>query len=156
MERINSVPEACTGTACTRPVARSARGTVRSSTMLLRDPHLVPRMYGDPVCWPRAKRLDQVSLQPRHWYPACSCSDWPGSCPKPPWLIRVRVLRSLAVGVVSDTVAAWQLGPASWEGGRRVLFVVNHWWFGCVHTCRALYTSDSDEPSYKSVYKCTI
>ena len=50
MERINSVPEACTGTVCTRPVARSARGTVRSSTMLLRDPHLVPHMYhGDPV-----------------------------------------------------------------------------------------------------------
>ena len=49
------------GTACAWPVARWARGTLRSSAALFWVPHLVPRKEGDPVCCPSAKRVDQVA-----------------------------------------------------------------------------------------------
>ena len=75
------VPGGYMGTDCAWPVARWARGTLRSSAALFWVPHLVPRKYGDPMCCPSAKRVDQVCRQPRHWYPACSRRDSGESAP---------------------------------------------------------------------------
>ena len=69
------------GTACAWPVVRWAQGTFRSSAALYWTPHLVPRKYGYPVCWPNAKRVDQVC------FPAEAQWLVPGIFP--PWLIRV-------------------------------------------------------------------
>ena len=81
LHTFSCIPGRYMGTACAWPVARWARGTLRSSAALFWVPHLVPRKYGDPMCCPSAKRVDQVCRQPRHWYPACSRRDSGESAP---------------------------------------------------------------------------
>ena len=54
-------------TSCVRPVARWRRNMPRSLAALSKSQHLVPRMQGHLVCWPRAKRVEKKRVQPRQW-----------------------------------------------------------------------------------------
>ena len=82
------VPGQYMSTTCAWYEARWARGTFQSSAALCWTPHL------DPVCWPSAKRVDQICLQPRHWpgNPVCSHRDSSASGSWLPWLIHVTVV----------------------------------------------------------------